>query len=61
MNKPVQRKTKKPIGDCFNCANCQYHSEGDSYCDYEEPIFVLEDWVPTEDFMYCDGKHWTER
>lgn len=61
MNKPVQRKTKKPIGDCFNCTNCQYHSEGDSYCDYEEPIFVLKDWVPTEDFMYCDGKHWTER
>lgn len=61
MNKPVQRKTKKPIGDCFNCANCQYHSEGDSYCNYEEPIFVLEDWVPIEDFMYCGGKHWTER
>lgn len=59
--KPVQRNTKIKKGDCFNCGHCQYHSEGDSYCDYEEPIFVLEDWVPTEDFMNCGGKHWTKQ
>lgn len=53
------RKTKITRGDCFNCGNCQYHSEGDSYCDYEEPIFVLEDWCPTEEFMWCKGKNWT--
>ena len=62
MNKPVQRKTKKPIGDCFNCANCMYHSEGDSYCDYYDDFpFVLDDWTPTEEFYRCNGKYWIER
>lgn len=61
MNKPVQRKVKKQNGDCFDCEHCQYHSEGDSYCDYEEPIFVLEDWMPTEDFRWCEGKHFLRR
>lgn len=56
--KPMQRNSKVKKGDCFNCGNCQYHSEGDSYCDYAEPVFVLEDWMPTKDFRYCNGKHW---
>lgn len=56
--KPIQRN-KHPKGDCFNCNNCQYYGEGDSYCDYEEPLFVIEDWYPTEEFMWCKGKHWT--
>lgn len=56
--KPVQRKQKTNKGDCFNCAHCQYHSEGDSYCDinYE---FVLDDWSPSEHFMWCNGKQWS--
>lgn len=32
------------------CPNCQYIGEGDSYCDAIGEI-VLEDWLPTEDFM----------
>jgi len=48
----------KPKGDCFNCGNCMYHSEGDSYCD-ENFEFVLEDWCPTDEFMWCKGKNWT--
>lgn len=59
INRPIQRNTKIKRGDCFNCGNCQYHSEGDSYCDYEEPIFVLEDWCPTEEYLWCGGKYWT--
>lgn len=51
--KPMQRNPKVKKDDCFNCEHCMYHSEGDSYCDYEEPRFVLEDWVPTDEFMYC--------
>ena len=58
--KPVQRKIRRPKGDCFNCANCQYHSEGDSYCDYSDDFkFVLEDWSPTKYFKWCNGRHWS--
>lgn len=32
------------------CPNCQYIGEGDSICDITMNV-VLEDWVPTEDFM----------
>ena len=55
---PIQRKTKMAKGDCFNCGNCQYHSEGDSYCE-ENFEFVLEDWCPTDEYMWCKGKYWT--
>lgn len=61
--KPVQRKNhkKQKIGDCFNCNHCVYYGEGDSYCDYDVPIFVLDDWSPSNDFMWCNGKHWEEQ
>lgn len=62
--KPVQRKNhkKQKIGDCFNCGNCIYYAEGDSYCDYTNDFpFVFEDWVPTDKFMWCKGKHWIEQ
>lgn len=32
------------------CPNCQYIGEGDSICDVNMAI-VLDDWVPTDDFM----------
>lgn len=58
IGKPQIRKTKITRGDCFNCGNCMYHSEGDSYCD-ENFEFVLDDWCPTDEFMWCKGKNWT--
>ena len=55
LGKPQSRKTKIKRGDCFNCGNCMYHSEGDSYCD-ENFEFVLEDWCPTDEFMWCNRR-----
>jgi hypothetical protein len=55
--KPMQRKIKRPTGDCFNCEHCQYYGEGDSFCDIDY-TFVLEDWTPTEKFKFCKGKEW---
>jgi hypothetical protein len=45
---------------CNACEHCQYHSEGDSFCDinYE---FVLEDWLPTYEFLWCGGKNWRKQ
>lgn len=55
LGKPQSQKTKIKRGDCFNCGNCMYHSEGDSYCD-ENFEFVLEDWCPTDEFMWCNRR-----
>lgn len=43
---------------CMDCANCMYHSEGDSFCDASNDFkFVLEDWTPTGDYYWCKGKY----
>ena len=52
-NKTTPLKRIKPKGECFNCGNCVYHSQGDSYCE-ENFDFVLEDWCPTDKFMWCN-------
>ena len=46
--------------DCFNCENCLYIGEGDSICDFSFAL-VLDDWEPTDEFMICAGKDWTEK
>lgn len=46
--------------NCFDCGHCQYHSEGDSYCDLTFD-FVLEDWCVTDYFMDCNGKNWIKK
>lgn len=53
-NQPIEKMFAKT---CFDCGHCQYHSEGDSYCDLTFN-FVLEDWCATDYFMDCEGKHW---
>lgn len=40
---------------CQNCEHCVYICEGDFICDMDEPILVMEDYTPTEDYLYCDG------
>lgn len=53
-------KKQNKTGGCFTCDHCQYHSEGDSYCDITFD-FVLEDWCPTDEYMNCNGQHWREK
>lgn len=44
----------KPI--CMNCDHCIYIGEGDSICDADyEPVLIMADWEPTDDFWYCNG------
>lgn len=44
----------KPI--CLNCDHCIYIGEGDSICDADyEPVCIIADWEPTDDFWYCNG------
>lgn len=59
-----KKKNKKKSNNknkvCMNCENCIPIGEGDHICD-EHMVMVLEDYFPTEDFLYCGGKDWNER
>lgn len=40
---------------CYNCEHCIYIGEGDYICDENNEI-VIEDWMPTDDYVWCNGK-----
>lgn len=40
---------------CHNCEHCIYIGEGDYICDENNEI-VIEDWMPTDDYFWCNGK-----
>lgn len=48
---------------CNMCINCMYVEHGDMYCDmYEdETKWVYDNYTPTNDYMWCRGKHFEER
>ena len=52
------KKQKTDIQICCNCANCIYIGEGDYICDVDEPILVMEDHVPNENFICCGLADW---
>ena len=41
---------------CENCANFVPIGEGDHVCIADEPILILDDYEPTEDYYYCNGE-----
>lgn len=45
---------------CNTCANCQCIGEGDHVCIADEPVLVLEDYMPTDDFYFCNGENYEE-
>lgn len=39
------------------CEHCEYICEGDFICDKKvEPVMVICDWEPTEDFLWCKAR-----
>lgn len=65
----MQRKRFKRnvIKTCENCINCMYVEQGDMYCDLtvdeinENVKWVYDEFCPTEDYMWCNGKKFEER
>lgn len=45
---------------CEQCINCIYLEQGDMYCELtigdDEIKLVYEEFCPTEDYMWCNGK-----
>ena len=64
MGKPVQRKRYKnrTTVTCENCINCMYAEHGDMYCDeHDNFAYVYDEFCPTEDYMWCNGRKFIER
>ena len=53
-----KKQTKEKIKICSTCANCIYIGEGDYICDVDEPILVMEDHMPNENFCACNECDW---
>lgn len=45
---------------CHTCANCTCIGEGDHICIAEEPILVMEDYIPTDEYFSCGGADYEE-
>ena len=43
---------------CSTCGNCIYIGEGDFICNVEEPILVMEDFTPNDNYDYCNECDW---
>lgn len=42
--------------------NCMYAEHGDMYCDEKEDMpLVYDEFCPTEEYMWCNGKKFIER
>lgn len=55
-----KRKSKIPHSEvcCLNCSNCIPIGEGDHICnECGEPVIVLRDYAPTEDYLKCGGEY----
>lgn len=52
---------------CDMCINCMYVEHGDMYCDLtideekETVAWVYDNYTPTDEYMWCKGKHFEER
>lgn len=53
-----QKRKNKITKNCHNCSECLYLGEGDYACmSAMPPVTVIEDWSPTEKYLYCGGKN----
>lgn len=53
-------KRKKLPRNCLSCSNMIPIGEGDHICLEcgDEPVMVVSDYQPTEEFCACKGKHY---
>lgn len=51
---------KKEIKICANCEHCVYIGEGDYICDVDEPIIVMEEHIPNDNYFICGGADWED-
>ena len=55
--KKVKAKKEK---NCYTCDHCIYVGDGGYWCEVCTYI-VVEDWEPTEEFNFCEGKDFEDK
>lgn len=56
------KKQKIDKKDCSTCINLEYIGEGDHICsEFTRPVFILEDWCPTDDYFKCKGRNYQKK
>lgn len=56
-------KNKRRMVECQNCASCCPIGEGDHICsaaESEEDSLIIEDYMPTESYCWCNGSKYEE-
>lgn len=51
-------KLKKRKKCCEECTSCVYLEQGDHICTYGEPVLIIEDFFPTDEYYYCNGEYY---
>lgn len=62
--RPKKRQTSDsvPARGCETCAHCTYECEGDFLCsEGDMPVFVISDFMPTQDYFQCEGRNWQKQ
>lgn len=54
QKKHVMQRCKKC---CEDCSNFTPIGEGDHICIANDPILILDNYCPTENYFYCKGKN----
>ena len=51
------KKNNNQKKTCSNCSNAVYSGEGCFMClELDEPVCVIDEWVPTNNHFKCKGK-----
>lgn len=56
-----KKKCKSVNKCCETCMNLMPIGEGDHICEENPMQMVLEDYAPTDDYFWCQGRKWGER
>lgn len=43
---------------CENCGNLCPIGEGDYICDENPTLMVLSEYLPTDEYLWCEGHYW---
>lgn len=57
----AKKKKNKTVKCCEMCENCNPIGEGDHICDEDPMKMVLENYAPTDDYLWCQGRKYIGR
>ena len=56
-----QKDNNKIAKECINCEYCIPIGEGDHICEENPHKIVLDDYIPSDDYNWCNGRYFRRR